>query len=319
MTRPVEESLAGEPFSVKPMACFQAAQILKRYQAPTEEHPWSGFPLPIQLSFKIAFVSVCHAFNWDFLQGRMADELLKKPEKIIERLAHLSAKEFAGWLKEYPKQERVRAIERTKLLRNVGKVIQEKWDGDAGQILSDCNGQLTGDQGFLALLDEFEAFSADPLRKKSQVLAHDLLREGAIDFIDKEKIAPAIDYHIIRSYLRTGRVVPKDTSLNPYLSGHPNPRPRLVTKLRETVAQAAELTAFYAGISVPDLNYVEWQIGRAICTAKNPSCTHVERGNMPNDVANLVELACPYSSFCEAHLIDEYQMYQEPVFDKGFY
>jgi len=319
MTKSLENSLAGEPFSVDPIACSHSAQILKGYKAPIEEFPWTKLPASSQLAFKIAFVSVCHSFNWDFLQGRMADELLNAPDEIVERLSGLSAKEFASWLVEYPKQERVRASERTKLLRNVGKVILSEWDGDAKQILDRCGNRLTGDGGFLSLLDKFDAYSADPLRKKSQVLAHDLLREGTIDFEDKDKIAPAIDYHIMRSYLRTGRVVPRSPALNPYLGGRPNPRPRLVKKLRETVADAAELTAFYAGISVPDLNYIEWQIGRAVCTADSPSCDQVQLEKLPSDVGRLIEFACPYSSFCAARLIEDYQMYQEPIFDKGYY
>ena len=98
MIRAVEESLAREPFSVNPMACSQAAKVLKQYKAPIEEHPWTALPLPTQLSFKIAFVSVCHAFNWDFLQFRMANKLLKEPDELIGKLATLSAKEFSGWL-----------------------------------------------------------------------------------------------------------------------------------------------------------------------------------------------------------------------------
>lgn len=319
MTRAVEEALAGEPFSVNPIACSQAAQVLRKYKAPVEEHPWSKLSLPVQLSFKIAFVSVCHAFNWDFLQGRMAAELLKQPDQLVARLASLSANEFGGWLRDYPKQERVKATERSKLLRNVGKVIQEKWGGDSGELLACCAGRINGASGFLTLLDEFDAFRVDPLRKKSQVLVHDLLREGAVDFVDKEEVLPAIDYHIMRTYLRTGRVVPRKLSLNPYLAGHPNPRPRLVRKLRESVAKAAELTAFYAKISVPDLNYVEWQIGRAICDAIKPSCTSVDLLGLPRDVSVLLDAECPYAGFCEAHLIQQYSMYQEPRFDKGFY
>lgn len=319
MINSVEKSLQGEPFSIDPIACSQAAKVLSLYKAPSEELPWSAFPEAVQLTFKIAFVSVCHSFNWDFLQGRMAEELLVSAEKMASRLSTLSSREFAGWLVEYPKQERVRAQERSKILRNVGQVLLEEWGGDAGGILAQCQGKLVGENGFLDLLDRFDAYSVDPLRKKSQVLAHDLLREGTIDFVDKEKIAPAIDYHIMRSYLRTGRVVPRSPALNPYLGGHPNPRARLVNKLREAVAEAAELTAFYAGISVPDLNYVEWQFGRSICTAEQPSCDHVPKERLPHDVVSLVETKCPYSIFCAARLNENYQMYQEPVFDKGYY
>ena len=81
-----------------------------------------------------------------------------------------------------------------------------------------------------------------------------------------ENIKPAIDYHVMRLYLRTGKVIFEQ------LKGLPRPRARLVRLLRSTVAEALRLTANYSKLTIPDVNYIEWQLGRNICINEQPLC-----------------------------------------------
>jgi hypothetical protein len=59
--------------------------------------------------------------------------------------------------------------------------------------------------------------------------------------------------------------------------------------------------------------------GGITCTADQPSCDRVQIEKLPSDVSRLIEFACPYALFCAARLNEDYQMYQEPIFDKGYY
>src|SRR3546814_15988328 len=71
------------------------------------------------------------------------------------------------------------------------------------------------------------AYTGDPFDKKARVLAHDLHREGIMMFSDPENLKPAIEYHLIRLYLRSGRVIPASESVRRELIGiQRSPRPR---------------------------------------------------------------------------------------------
>jgi hypothetical protein len=67
----------------------------------------------------------------------------------------------------------------------------------------------------LAQLDRIGGYKEDPLRKKASLLALILSQrpEGLLSFTRDEGVAPVIDYHLMRSCLRTGLVEVRDTSL----------------------------------------------------------------------------------------------------------
>lgn len=311
--------LLRDPFIIDPSLCLSASRVLKRYERPAEEHPWANLSVGQKVVFKIAFISICHSINWDYLQGKLAGLVIDDPDNFVSRISSIRSSDVSLLLSDYAKQERVKPSSRAAALRNVGQIFVENWRGDGTSLLDASGYMISGSSGFLSQLDKFKAFSADPLRKKSHVLVHDFIREGIAEFKDANSTKPAIDYHIMRLYLRTGRVVPRFKELNPFLQGHPKPRYRLVQKLREAVSEAAELTAFYAGISVPDLNYIEWQFGRGICIFDAPRCDGIDKRVMPDDISKLMTNSCPYSDFCSAKQNNGYEMYVEPKFDQGYY
>jgi hypothetical protein len=68
---------------------------------------------------------------------------------------------------------------------------------------------------FLRQLDSVGGYKEDPLRKKSSLLALILSQrpERFLVFSDGEDVPPVIDYHLMRSCLRTGLVTVRDTVL----------------------------------------------------------------------------------------------------------
>lgn len=315
----IEEALQTNPFRVVPSTCYEAAIVIRSYSRPLTTHAWSNLSENDQLTFKIAFIAICHQFNWDFLQNRLAETLLSEPSLLVDRITNISGSQLQNWLNDYLRPERIRARERAGLLRDVGRTLTERWGGRADNILQEARRRCAGDNGFLQALDHFEAFRADPLRKKSHVLVHDLIREAIVSFADEDAVEPAVDYHLIRIYLRSGRVVPTSRAVLPFLDERPRPRHRLVKLLRETVSEAVKLTALYAKLPIPDVNFIEWQLGRAICRKDVPKCDEAPREELPEDVRTLVGAECPFRAFCEARNHDAYGFFREPRFEKTFY
>jgi len=96
-------------------------------------------------------------------------------------------------------------------------------------------------------------------------------------------------------------------------------RTRLVKLLRRAVEEAMNLTALYANLDVATLNYVEWQIGRTICTAQSPHCAHLPTGKLPLDVEALSSSQCTFVDFCRSYTEPQYGWYHEPHFQKAIY
>lgn len=307
---------SGNVFFVDEIVCLQHAQIIKTYERPIEIFEWSSKPKYLQLAFKVAFISICHQFNWDFMQETLSSHLLENEVNFIDTIEKITAPTLSSWLKMYPKQERVRAKERAEILRDVGKVLRHKFKGDLKYFYECCKNAPLKNGELHKLLDNFLGYRTDPLRKKTNVLTHDLLKENILSFEDESNIEPAIDYHIMRLYVRSGRVVPSDKLVLNYLKGKPNPRGTLVRKLRESVSQAEKLMAHYSGLNVADVNYIEWQIGRSICLNINPICQEDEKVIiLPNDVLSLSNGDCPYRDVCTAVNLDTSMIdIEEPVY-----
>src|SRR5262245_678056 len=97
-------------FKIDELACVQAADAIRAYRASTEASPWGGLPPATQLTFKLAFVAICHQINWDFLQARLAQHVLSSSqEEMIRRLVSVRSSDVSRWLSGYPKPKRIQA------------------------------------------------------------------------------------------------------------------------------------------------------------------------------------------------------------------
>ncbi|MBX7185521.1 MAG: hypothetical protein K1Y01_10290 [Vicinamibacteria bacterium] len=311
----------GGLFHIDEFACAEAAQAIRGYKAAVEETRWGQLPKANQLTFKLAFVAICHQMNWDFLQDRLATHLLSDDEtEMVQRLETVKADQVAHWLSGYKKPRRIDATKRAAMLRSVGKELQRSCHGSSLALVRESAGRIAGPTGFVSQLARFEPYREDPLQKKSYVLIQDLVRERIVAFEDEDSLRPAIDYHIMRLYLRSGRVVPVHDVVVDILKTQAKPRPRLVRLLRESVSEALHLTARLAHLPVADVNYVEWQLGRAICDPKAPHCVNTKPHSMlASDVAILFRGGCPYMGFCHAFQNPEWRKLREPRVSTTFY
>jgi hypothetical protein len=311
----------GDLFDVDEFACIALAKRLRAYR-PSGSAPLPPDQISNHLTLKIVTAAICHQINWDFLNHAMRRNLLEaRSEDMISRLCEIRAPEFATWFEGYSEPDRIHATERAAILREVASVLQTTFRSEPKNILEKCGSRLAGPRGFYEQMDSFSSFREDPLRKKTNVLTHDIVRERLARFTDEENIAPAIDYHLIRIYLRTGRVFSKHKSIfNVLTQGDPRPRPRLVKLLREKVAYAVRLTAKFSELSVPEVNYIEWQLGRRICVREAPRCLNDTLvSDLDPNIAILFEGSCPFSGGCAGFCDKKWMELQEPVFKKTFY
>ncbi len=322
----LDRALDGVPFSVDLFRCHQSAMGLGGYRPPAIIEPWSAEPIRDQLAFKVLFISICHQMNWDVLQSALAGVLFPNTIQRLPFFSTISASTVAGLLRDYPKQERVRARQRAAMLRDSAIVLQDLMapNGALEKLLH--KPVLEGPMGFYDIMTRIPAFVGDPLDKKARVLAQDLYREKIMTFEDPENLRPAVEYHLIRLYLRSGRVYPTADSVRDELTGTAGPaRPRLVRILREKVDEAMRATAFYAGLDAADLNYVEWQIARAVCIEDlGPEmvfnyCLSPAPDGMPSDVSELMPKHCPFSTTCRTLHDPTYSWFREPQFAKAIY
>lgn len=264
--------------------------------------------------------------NWDVLQGALAQWMLPGTSKRLGEFAHTTPKQISQLLEAYPRQERVRPIERARMLRETAIKLSDLLSngGALDQILR--TPILEGECGLYETMAGVAAYTGDPFDKKARVLAHDLHREGILEFSDPQNLKPAVEYHLIRLYLRSGRVVPTKQSVSEELIGASRPaRARLVMLLRGAVDTAMQHTAQYAGIDIATLNYIEWQIGRSICVEElgldtaAAHCRAPAPETVPGDVRSLADTHCPFVSFCSSLNDPDYGWFREPHFQKAIY
>jgi len=316
----IDRALSGDPFRVEQILCREAARGLSGYVGNHQAEPWSHLPALSQFVFKALFISVCHQFNWDFLQGAMAEWLLPVPETKLESLQAVRPSEISRLLQGYSKPERIRPQQRAQMLRMTAHHLTAMLNDGTLRRLIDTK-QLAGPEGFYAAMKRIPAYAEDVLEKKVRVLAHDLYRENIIRFSDPENLKPAVEYHLLRLYLRSGRVYPVNQSVREALR-HPSltSRARLVKLLRLRVEEAMNFTAYYSGLDMATLNFVEWQIGRSICIPDLPAlCLQPPHDELPPEVAAICSTACALSGFCRAHNDPTYGWFHEPQFQKAIY
>jgi len=244
---------------------------------------------PWQVWTELLTVTICHQANWDKLHAIVMDLAAEKLSQIDPRhLTQMSGIDFRRMFGGAYDADRIRTAERVRLLRATANAIETDTDGPRFDWLPAASVRLAGVAGLYDRLQQIEAFRGDPLQKKSRILVHDLLQFGLISVSDPENIAPAIDYHLIRLYVRTGRVFPVRIELLDRLTDQGTPRVEFHTDLRAAVEEAMTYSAGSAGIRIDQLNQIEWQIARSFCTRRSPRCNGPFLPEKPIDV----ELEC---------------------------
>ncbi|MBP46877.1 MAG: hypothetical protein CMH53_02980, partial [Myxococcales bacterium] len=151
----------------------------------------------------------------------------------------------------------------------------------------------------LTVLDHISGYREDPLRKKSMllILALGQRPERFIDLRRCKTLTPVVDYHIMRSCLRTGLVEVSDQSLRRRLIDRQLLEPADEEMVRRACYDAMEALMEVSGRDIGTIDYFFFGARKRCPEMTTPDC-----------------LSCPVEPICQKDL----QMFQ-PVIRTTFY
>jgi hypothetical protein len=160
-----------------------------------------------------------------------------------ERLREVSAQEVGEWFR-IGGETVADPDRRAALWRDLAAGMERDYEGTADVLLARSDGRLAGAGGLLARVGAFEAYS-DPLAKKSYLLAKICERRGWLEVSDPEHWEVSADNVLMRLALRSGLV-------------EPGP----LEAVRPATRDALKRLAVEAGVPVPELDDLLWELGR---------------------------------------------------------
>ena len=293
--------------------------------------PFHTFPiiLPIRWAIwvEILFVSICHNTNWDRLHSRFLDIAEKDPGQLSPpAVSALTHETFSILFGDVLSGDQRTKGERARILREVANMAGDVLinSDDRLPFFGPGKSRLGGQAGVYNWLARIPTFGGDPLQKKSRILVHQLLAYKLLEVADPEKILPAVDYHLMRLYVRTGRVIARKTEIFERLQGDRKvERVEFVTHLRRAVEEAMWYTSSGAQRPVNQVNHIEWQIGRSFCTRKEARCEGPFLKDKPLD-ACVQELspgspACPLRKDCAGAIDESLRSIVDPASSRSYY
>lgn len=221
---------------------------------------------------EVVCAAICHKINWDFLRSAVYEMTLKSNSWISpKRLSKISIESVKQLLEKYDKVERIREKERCLLLRSLGNSLA-KMNYTYLDIFFSSPNQVKSEREIFATINSIEAFSGDPEGKKKQLLLQNLSEYQELSVLS-HYCKPAIDYHIIREFLRRGVVIPVNKQAYDYIFNHQIKRKeKTIAGLRKTCSDFFYTLQWITSYNITTLNTIEWWIGRSVCLRETPDC-----------------------------------------------
>lgn len=282
---------------------------------PKESVTFEIFGDNIAIMCEIICASICHKINWDYLRMRIYDKTLNDPQWLLpDNLKTISEEKVFEMLCSYEKSERIRADERAKILRQIGT-----WSEDYAQI-SDVfmsNGRLYDYTDIHSNLLKCDVFSSDPQEKKLQLLIQKVSFINGYEALSSY-YHPAIDYHLIRSYLRRGLIICKTKKAWDYINNvEANRTERTVAAIRMHCSNMIRSISQYTHLDISTINLIEWHIGRSVCMQEKADC------KLENKSSNWLKPkfdVCPFYYTCTARCYNQsYLNITEPNYNGTSY
>ncbi len=308
-----------EGFCVLPipfLGCnFESVYPLLAKILPQEKIVFTNFPLNTAIVCEIICSAICHQMNWDFLRETIRDKTEANIEWLSPNyLSQITEEEVFEMFANYPKYERIRKDERTKILRCVGYWLK-KFDPIESAFLN-INGDLLE---YTEIRNNFlscNAFSNDPEEKKIQLLLQKLSAFSKLSGLSKY-YQPAIDYHLVRCYLRRGLLVANTKYAKDFLYNSDIERKEsTMAGIRRLCSELLLNICEYTDLDTNVVNQIEWNIGRSICIRDNPDCF------LKSEDAKWLKSkfdVCPYFTSCAARNNDKLLHLNEPMYKGSSY
>lgn len=263
---------------------------------PQETVSFSMLTINQALVCEMISAAICHQINWDFLRSVILKKTLNEPIWIEPiNLAVIKVETVNDLLSEYEKADRIRAEERTELLRILGTSFASLPNGFVDVFFTET-GQPQNAENIRNALISCPVFSSDPVEKKLQLLLQKL--SSYTGFWDVGNYCkPTIDYHIIRSFLRRGFLIPKTKRAKEMVTSDIIREEKTVGAIRKHCVHIIELISELTKLNISTVNNIEWWIGRTVCNDENPDCL------LENVDANWLKSnfsICPFKNYCNS-------------------
>lgn len=221
---------------------------------------------------EVICAAICHQINWDFLREAVYKMTKKDDTWIIpEKLSKITSEQIIELLGEYGKPERIRERERCSLLRSLGNSLLEMKISYLDLFFSH-NLTIKSEREIMEGINSIKAFSSDPEGKKAQLLLQNLSEYKPLSALSNY-CKPAIDYHIIREFLRRGLVAPTNKQACEFiLRPEIERQERTIAGLRKVCSEVFYTLQWLTSYDITTLNTIEWWIGRSVCLKKAPDC-----------------------------------------------
>ena len=261
---------------------------------PKEPVSFSMLSINQALVCEMICAALCHQINWDYLRRVVLNKTLIEPSWIEPiNLAVISTKTVASLLSSYEKANRIRAEERTNLLRILGTNFANLQNGFVDIFFTEAGLPQNAVNIYNALIS-CPVFSNDPVEKKLQLLLQKLAHYAGFGDVGNY-CKPTIDYHLIRSFLRRGLLIPKTKRAKEIISSDRIREEKTIGAIRKHCANIVMLLSELTNQSVASINSIEWWIGRTICNDDNPDCL---LENVDASWLNNSFIVCPFKIFC---------------------
>lgn len=278
---------------------------------PKERVTFEEFKLDNAILCETICAGICHQINWDYLRKQIYNKTKITPQWLTpDNLLVITEEDVFNILSTYKKKERIRAKERRDIIRSIGEWVKK--NNGIRNVFFD-NDKLILDYGTIHNnICSCEVFSKDPQEKKLQLLIQKLSTFEQMKELSKF-YHPAVDYHLIRNYLRRGLIYPRTKYAEKYIKNNFIERQeKTVAAVRMHCSRMLNEISLYTGLDVSEINLIEWHIGRSVCTQEKADC------KLKSENAQWLKPVfskCPFYNTCLARCGNqEYLKIQEPKY-----
>lgn len=282
---------------------------------PKEKIVFTEFPLNVAIVCEMICAAICHQMNWDFLR-KVVYEKSQYTIKWLsaDYLSSISETEVFEMFSAYTKSERIREKERTMLLHSLGEWLNAI--DSAENVFLDKNGSLLNYEEIRNNLLTCKVFANDPEEKKMQLLLQKLSTFSELSGLAKY-YQPAIDYHLVRCYLRRGLLLAKNKYAKEFLKEMNIERKEsTMAAIRQLCSKLLLDICEYTDLNTCIVNQIEWHIGRSVCVRDEPDCFLKTQGSQW--VKRRFEV-CPYFDTCLARSNSKLLHLNEPIYKGSSY
>ena len=268
---------------------------------PPESVSFAEFGLDNEIMCEMVCAVICHQINWNFLRRSVFDYTNKNPEWLSPKnLSSIEGSSLLEMIGNYNKKDNIKEIERASILRSLGYWVANY--PNPRSIFLDEEGSLRPRSMVFDSFKGCSSFASDPGGKKRNLLLQKLELIPELHGIGRYA-KPAIDYHLIRLYLRRGLLYARNKYGEEYIS---NPdidrREHTVAAIRDLCSSLLIQISSYTDLSISSVNLIEWSVARSVCDRDLPDCL-LERTE--SQWLKPVFKECPFCHTCKARLNPE--------------